>query len=104
MSADFKKSVDRFLRKISGPSPENLFNPWRDRDPQLDLAKGPAIRRSNLRQYLLAHEGAQAILVGEAAGGRDRETARSVQCLSLRDRMTVYTLLYYNSDTTGHES
>ena len=37
MSADFKKSVDRFLRKISGPSPENLFNPWRDRDPQLDL-------------------------------------------------------------------
>lgn len=68
MSADFKKSVDRFLRKISGPSPENLFNPWRDCDPQLDLAKGPAIRRSNLRQYLLAHEGAQAILVGEAAG------------------------------------
>lgn len=68
MPAEFKKSVDRFLRKIAGPSPETLFNPWRECDPELDLAKAPTIRRGNLRQYLLAHENAEAILVGEAAG------------------------------------
>ncbi|OUU21454.1 MAG: hypothetical protein CBC13_09015 [Planctomycetia bacterium TMED53] len=68
MPADFRRSVDRFLRKISGESPETLFNPWRQVDRELDLADAAAIRRGNLRQYLLAHENAEAVLVGEAAG------------------------------------
>ena len=68
MPGDFRKAVDSFIRRISGESPPSLFNPWRQSDPELDLANGPALRRGNLRQYLLAHEGAEAILVGEAAG------------------------------------
>ena len=31
-----------------------LFNPYRDRDTAVDLARAPAIRRTNLRRYLAA--------------------------------------------------
>lgn len=31
-----------------------LFNPYGERDPAVDLARAPAIRRANLRRYLVA--------------------------------------------------
>ena len=66
--SEFELSVDRFLRLIAKDSPKTLFNPWKDVNAQFDMKSAPSIRKSNLRQYLLAHENARAILVGEAAG------------------------------------
>ena len=66
--SEFELSVDRFLRLIAKDSPKTLFNPWKDVNARFDMKSAPSIRKSNLRQYLLAHENARAILVGEAAG------------------------------------
>ena len=33
-----------------------LFNPFRERDPDVDLARAPALRRANLRRYLAAQQ------------------------------------------------
>jgi hypothetical protein len=44
------------------------FNQYRDVHPELDLLRGAAVRRRNLRRYLEAFAGARFVLVGEAAG------------------------------------
>ena len=64
----FEQGIEKLLRKIRKPCPPGLFNPWRDRDEELDLATAAKIRTENLRQYLLAHQGASAVLIGEACG------------------------------------
>lgn len=64
----FEQGIEKLLRKIRKPCPSGLFNPWRDQDKKLDRPGAPRIRTENLRQYLLAHEGAAAVLVGEACG------------------------------------
>ncbi len=66
--ADFDSRVNSFIRAIGRPAPEGVFNPWHDRDEDLDLAGAAKIRRDNLTLYLQAHRHARAILVGEAAG------------------------------------
>ena len=64
----FEQGIEKLLRRIRKPAPPGLFNPWRDRDQELDRPGAPKIRTDNLRQYLLAHRGASAVLIGEACG------------------------------------
>ncbi len=47
---------------------DGVFNPYRDRNPELDCPDAPAIRCANLRRYLEIFAGAAYMLVGEAAG------------------------------------
>ncbi|MEE8143636.1 MAG: uracil-DNA glycosylase [Planctomycetota bacterium] len=66
----WESGLRRLLSALShpkGPSP-NLFNPYRDEDPDLDRPGGAAIRRANLRAYLRCFRPARYLLVGEAAG------------------------------------
>ena len=46
----------------------DVFNQYRDWNPNLDRPDAPAIRRANLRRYLEAFGHASYVLVGEAAG------------------------------------
>jgi hypothetical protein len=47
------------------------FNPWRDRNPDLDVEDAPAIRRENLRSYLSGFPTRpRLLLVGEAPSWR----------------------------------
>ena len=65
----FKGKVATLLRSVSrGPETDDLFNPYRDRNTEIDLARAAAIRRSNLRHYLTRFRRARYVLVGEAAG------------------------------------
>ena len=64
-----------FLEDVVFPMPSlksgkyPLFNPYRDRDPQLDLLDAPAIRRANLRNFLESLPAPPTVLlVGEAPG------------------------------------
>lgn len=51
------------------PSEERLFNPYRDRHPEVDVAEAPAIRRRNLRAYLARYtERPPLFLLLEAPG------------------------------------
>jgi len=67
-NSEFETRIDRLLELIQKPAPTSLFNPWRDQDHELDRPDAAAIRSENLKQYLLAHQGADAVLVGEACG------------------------------------
>ncbi|MAW78289.1 MAG: hypothetical protein CMJ95_13045 [Planctomycetes bacterium] len=64
----FELGINKLLKLIRKPTAPGLFNPWRDQDAELDRRGAAKIRTENLRQYLLAHQGATAILVGEACG------------------------------------
>lgn len=44
----------KFVAALSSIELEGVFNPYRDRCDQYDLADGPAVRRRNLRSYLEA--------------------------------------------------
>jgi len=51
------------------PSKPDLFNPYRDRNPDFDRIGAAEIRRRNLRHYLDDHAGgASLLLVAEAPG------------------------------------
>lgn len=53
------------------PSAEGTFNPWLDRDPDLEVERAPHLRRANLRSYLESFpERPDALLVGEAPSWR----------------------------------
>lgn len=60
--------IDRLFDLLQAYQGAGVFNPYRDRDPALDRADAPALRRANLRRYLEAFSGAAYVLVGEAAG------------------------------------
>ena len=50
-------------------SKDDLFNPYRDRHPDLDRSNAADIRRNNLRAYLDDHSrGAPLLLIAEAPG------------------------------------
>jgi hypothetical protein len=56
-------------RIFDTPSTDELFNPYRDRRDDLDLADGPALRRQNLRNYLACFpERPPLFLLAEAPG------------------------------------
>ncbi len=56
-----------FLRILQKAVPENVFNPWTDRDPATDaLPDAPGDRLDRLRRHLSV--GARYLLIGEASG------------------------------------
>jgi hypothetical protein len=55
------------ITALLGPTPPNVFNPWRDIDPTTDLSPdAPATRIERLRAHLAVD--ARYVFVGEAAG------------------------------------
>ena len=65
------KSPDYFISLLKDfPQLPNVFNPWRDIDPENDLGpEAPVIRREQLKAYLSERIGkASYILMGEALG------------------------------------
>lgn len=65
------KQSDYFISLLKDfPSFPNVFNPWRDIDPENDLGpESPGIRREQLKAYLSERIGkAKYILMGEALG------------------------------------
>lgn len=65
-------SVRSFIRRLTDSPDGNIFNPWRDVDPDHDASdRAPALRRENLEAYLSARIGkARWLLVAEAVGFR----------------------------------
>jgi len=58
-------------RLFARASDARTFNPWRDRDPELDVEDAPTLRRDNLRRYLRRFEDdPPVVLVGEAPSWR----------------------------------
>ncbi|MFQ5654301.1 MAG: uracil-DNA glycosylase [Planctomycetota bacterium] len=66
--ASFGRRLEGLLWALRAHEGTDLFNPYRDNDPELDRPRGAAIRRRNLRSYLSAFREARFVLVGEAAG------------------------------------
>ncbi len=66
-----EKRVERLLALLKqSPQARNIFNPWRDVDPENDLGpEAPAIRTAHLRHYLENRlHSARYLLIGEAIG------------------------------------
>lgn len=66
-----EKRVERLLALLKqSPQARNIFNPWRDVDPENDLGPGaPEIRTAHLRHYLGTRiKSARYLLIGEAIG------------------------------------
>jgi hypothetical protein len=56
-------------RVFPQPSTDRLFNPYRDRDEELDLPDAPAIRRNNLQSFLSTYvQPPPLLLLAEAPG------------------------------------
>ena len=61
--------MDSFFKSLKAVKLDNLFNPWFCRDEENDIdSNSPAIRLSQLKQYLLERKNAKYLLVGEALG------------------------------------
>ncbi|GAX61034.1 parvulin-like peptidyl-prolyl isomerase [Candidatus Scalindua japonica] len=61
--------MDGFFQSLKIVKLDNVFNPWFCQDKENDIDSGsPAIRLSQLRQYLLERQDAKYLLVGEALG------------------------------------
>lgn len=72
-SPDWRAALKAAFRAhlFDAPSTEDLFNPYRDRDPALDLEDAPAIRQANLLAVPDAYpERPRILLVAEAPGPR----------------------------------
>jgi uracil-DNA glycosylase len=65
-----KALADFMVRVAEFPPMENVFNPWRDVDPENDAGpEAPGIRRRQLQAYLGERLGkARLLLIGEALG------------------------------------
>jgi hypothetical protein len=61
---------DLFQRRLfSVASTEELFNPYRDRNAEIDVPDAPALRRQNLKAYLRGYDAAPPLfLLAEAPG------------------------------------
>ncbi len=61
--------MEGFFKSLQAVKLDNVFNPWfcRDEDNDIDF-DSPAIRLSQLKQYLLERKNAKYLLVGEALG------------------------------------
>ena len=74
MSGIWKQQVDQFVSGLAQASVTGscgrLFNPWYDTDGHDRSADAPAIRRDQLREYLIARREARFVLVAEAIGYR----------------------------------
>ncbi len=61
--------MDGFFKSLQAVKLDNIFNPWFCRDKENDIdSDSPAIRLSQLKQYLTERKNAKYLLVGEALG------------------------------------
>jgi hypothetical protein len=61
--------MDLFFKSLQAAKLDNVFNPWFCRDVENDIdSDSPAIRLSQLKQYMLERKNAKYLLVGEALG------------------------------------
>ena len=61
--------INTFIDKLQSYQRENVFNPWRDYDPDTEIGpKAPEIRRENLRRYLELRQHAHYLFIAEALG------------------------------------
>jgi hypothetical protein len=61
--------MDGFFKSLQAVKLDNVFNPWFCRDKENDIdSDSPAIRLSQLKQYLSERKNAKYLLVGEALG------------------------------------
>jgi uracil-DNA glycosylase len=60
-------AINRLLEDLAGARIGRTFNQFRELGPD-DVADAPALRRANLRHYLLERREASIVAVGEAAG------------------------------------
>lgn len=72
--ASFSKAqqdeVNRFIEALASYEEDNVFNPWRDYDPNYDASSlAPQIRQNNLRAYLLPRwKKVSYVVIAEAVG------------------------------------
>ena len=61
--------INTFIDKLQSYQRENVFNPWRDYDPDTEIGpEAPEIRRENLRRYLELRQHAHYLFIAEALG------------------------------------
>ena len=61
--------MDLFFKSLQIAKLDNVFNPWFCHDVENDIdSDSPAIRLSQLKQYMLERKNAKYLLVGEALG------------------------------------
>lgn len=61
--------INTFIDKLQSYQRENVFNPWRDYDPDTEIGpEAPEIRRENLRRYLQLRQHAHYLFIAEALG------------------------------------
>ncbi|MBT3355052.1 MAG: uracil-DNA glycosylase [Candidatus Scalindua sp.] len=61
--------MDLFFKSLQTAKLDNVFNPWFCHDVENDIdSDSPAIRLSQLKQYMLERKNAKYLLVGEALG------------------------------------
>ncbi len=61
--------MNNFFKSLKAVKLDNIFNPWFCRDMENDIdSDSPAIRLSQLNQYLVERKKAKYLLVGEALG------------------------------------
>lgn len=68
---ELEAKVDQFIERLASyEGSPTVFNPWRDYEPTLDISEeAPAIRRDQLRQYLVARlGGCPYVIIAEAMG------------------------------------
>ena len=68
MSESFERQLKRLVRNLENSPAGDLFNPYRDRHPEIDRADAARRRRHNLRTYLETFRRARWVMIGEAAG------------------------------------
>lgn len=77
-----RQEVASYLEKLVAFSGPMVFNPWRDQDPDYDIADAPKKRRQNFMAYFLPRIGrASHMIVAEAVGYQGgRFTGIAITC------------------------
>ena len=61
--------INTFINKLQSYQGKDVFNPWRDFDPDTEIGpQAPAMRRENLRRYLQLRQNAHYLFIAEALG------------------------------------
>lgn len=61
--------INTFINKLQSYQGKDVFNPWRDFDPDTEIApEAPALRCANLRRYLELRQQAHYLFIAEALG------------------------------------
>lgn len=61
--------IKTFINKLSAYQGTNVFNPWRDHDPNTEISpEAPEMRRKNLSRYLELRKDARYLFIAEALG------------------------------------